>query len=477
AIYLPYIAVSIMDMVGASEAARIVHIVCIIIDPMYTLIGGLYYVSKSTVHLFALTLLLRVLVIRNTGGSISDALRLGTSKRQIRLPKSCLPPRENEDEDVKEERERVARLASDTTEQYAHTPQPVVMVQNMQKAFSTGGLFEKGNEIKVVVRNLSLAVETGEVLGLLGPNGAGKTTTLSVITSETAPTAGTVTVGGYNVVSCMSEAYEAMGYCPQHDAIWPNITLREHLICYAAMRGIQPTQITHTTNYLMDALQIREHENKRSDVLSGGTKRKLSFAISMLGAPQVVLLDEPSTGMDPQSKRFLWDTISASFTGDRGAILTTHSMEEADALCSRVGIMVAGELRCLGTTQHLKNKYGGGYNLEVKAAWSSADPDHHVRMEQLNRYVMSLFIAAARTECFGERATYHIPQSDIGSLATVFRSLEEGKQKAGIMEYTLSQSTLEQVFIQFAKKQEEADDTEPTIKEDSSSVAWLKKWC
>ncbi|XP_014681850.1 PREDICTED: ATP-binding cassette sub-family A member 8-A-like [Priapulus caudatus] len=497
AIYLPYIAVSIMDTVGASETARIVHIVCIIFDPMYTLIGGLYYVSKvhlsasilgieetpsmyfewssnipvtllvSTVHLFALTLLLRVLVIRNTGGAISDAFRLGTSKRQIRLPKSCLPPGENEDEDVKEERERVARLASDTTGQYAHTPQrcelfdsdlssedeyvspdmpllaaggsfharvrspnpnygnhyPVVMVKNMQKAFSTGGLFEKGNEIKVAVRNLSLAVETGEVLGLLGPNGAGKTTTLSVITSETAPTAGTVTVGGYNVVSCMSEAYEAMGYCPQHDAIWPNITLREHLICYAAMRGVQPTQITHTTNYLMDALQIREHENKRSDVLSGGTKRKLSFAISMLGAPQVVLLDEPSTGMDPQSKRFLWDTISASFTGDRGAILTTHSMEEADALCSRVGIMVAGELRCLGTTQHLKNKYGGGYNLEVKAAWSSADPDHHDGA-LLNRLVMFGFQSWRSYRVL--RIAVYLPHPTVRPAPpTVFRNLDE----------------------------------------------------
>merc|ERR1719356_2340040 len=124
----------------------------------------------------------------------------------------------------------------------------------------------------------------------------------------------------------------------------------------------------------MSGLRIEEHAKKQADDCSGGTKRKLSYAMAMLGDPRIVLLDEPSSGMDPQSKRFVWDTILASFKGDRGAIMTTHSMEEAAALCSRVGIMVNGELRCLGSTQYLKNKYGGGYLLEIKcdgdlAAW------------------------------------------------------------------------------------------------------------
>lgn len=103
----------------------------------------------------------------------------------------------------------------------------------------------------------------------------------------------------------------------------------------------------------MHALHISEHANKQTQHCSGGTRRKLSYAISMVGAPKVVLLDEPSTGMDPKSKRFLWDTILSSFQNTRGAILTTHSMEEADALCSRVGIMVKGELRWVVPSQRL----------------------------------------------------------------------------------------------------------------------------
>ena len=106
--------------------------------------------------------------------------------------------------------------------------------------------------------------------------------------------------------------------------------------------------------------------DKYSKDLSGGTKRKLSFLISMIGNAGIVVLDEPSTGMDPGARRFLWTVISANIKENRGAILTTHSMEEADALCARVGIVVKGQLKCIGTTQELKSNYGGGYQLEIK---------------------------------------------------------------------------------------------------------------
>lgn len=137
-------------------------------------------------------------------------------------------------------------------------------------------------------------------------------------------------------------------------------------------------QVRQVINAYLRGLRIVEHADKRTEHCSGGTRRKLSYALAMLGAPSVVLLDEPSTGMDPKSKRFLWDTILAGFQAGRrrGAVLTTHSMEEADALCSRVAIMVRGELRCLGSTQHLKNLYGAGYTLEVKLATAYGAAGH-----------------------------------------------------------------------------------------------------
>lgn len=164
-----------------------------------------------------------------------------------------------------------------------------------------------------------------------------------------------------------------IGYCPQHDALWSSLTIREHLNVYASIRGISNDQIDKyavknnviklsmflisirrvskyyfvfsIVNKYIEGLQISDHADKQVGCCSGGTKRKLSFALAMIGNPKLVLLDEPSTGMDPRSKRYLWDAIINSFRGTKGAILTTHSMEEADALCSRVGIMVKGQLR------------------------------------------------------------------------------------------------------------------------------------
>lgn len=239
---------------------------------------------------------------------------------------------------------------------------PVVLVRNLRKEYRTKthccvsgcctsscttSSSPPGDEQppKVAVRSLTLAVEPGEVLGLLGHNGAGKTTTMKIMTGETAPSHGQVRIGGHNIQAERRRAFATLGYCPQHDALWKNITVREHLELYAAIRGVPRKKIGAVCSTYLRGLHIKEHAGRQTQHCSGGTRRKLSYAMAMIGAPRVVLLDEPSTGMDPKSKRFLWDTILASFQGGRGAVLTTHSMEEADALCSRVGIMVKGELR------------------------------------------------------------------------------------------------------------------------------------
>lgn len=136
---------------------------------------------------------------------------------------------------------------------------------------------------------------------------------MKIIIAEESATRGRVQIGGYNIHSSLSEAYRQMGYCPQHDAQWKNITVREHLECYAAIRGVPRGEIRRIVDLYLSGLQIHEHADKQTQECSGGTKRKLSFAMAMIGGPKVVLMDEPSTGMDPRSKRFLWDTILASF--------------------------------------------------------------------------------------------------------------------------------------------------------------------
>ncbi|XP_078615923.1 cholesterol transporter ABCA5-like isoform X2 [Branchiostoma floridae x Branchiostoma japonicum] len=504
--FIPYFVVWPIDLLAQKpDVASIVHHVFAIIDPSYAIFGGLYYIDRlhrsyaivgqpltfsayfewsSNIPICYVSLLLgcvplyfllRFLDVRRTGGDPVDICRCGSqkSRKSHELLDSFTNPSYNtfspvdtgkEDDDIVKERHRVSQILAGSN----YGKQPVVMLQNLTKMFPKDGGFKlfkrtKEEKYKTAVSQLTLGVESGEVFGLLGPNGAGKTTAMNVITADMAPSQGRVCVAGHDILSSLSEAFQAMGYCPQTDALWELVTLREHLEIYAAIRGMKDKDIKVICDHFIESMEIEEHAQKRSSALSGGTKRKLSFAMSMLGNTQVVLMDEPSTGMDPGAKRFLWNTISAAFRdSSRGAILTTHSMEEADALCSHVGIMVNGQLKCLGSTQHLKNKYGSGYILEVKVKEQSEDinNDLEASLDLLDSFVHELFPGAAEAEVISNRVTYNIPKEDVRSLARVFTALEEGKTNVGIEEYSFSQSTLEQVFLQFARLQEEDDGEE-----------------
>ncbi|XP_043254267.1 ABC transporter A family member 1-like isoform X1 [Colletes gigas] len=489
---IPFILVTILDMLGLSgTAAFVLHVIFSLLNTLYVPYAAVYYVERvhlmcsinaachhltmsdyltTEIILMAFGVLLHcpvwffvllLLDIKKSGGNVSDIfkhfLRNGGSVGEEIMENSDIG--EHEDADVKAERQKVFNLITSSSVQEP----PVVLVQNLRKEYrqrESGSCSccskqeEEANQIqrKVAVRNLSLAVEPGEVFGLLGHNGAGKTTTMKIIIAEEAATRGRVQIGGHNINSNMAEAFRQMGYCPQHDAQWKNITVREHLECYAAIRGVPWGDISRIVDLYLTGLQIHEHADKQTQECSGGTRRKLSFAMAMIGGPKVVLMDEPSTGMDPRSKRFLWDTILASFQGGRGAILTTHSMEEADALCSRVGIMVKGELRCIGSTQHLKNLYGAGYTLEMKLLGGDCTPTTPSgdRITGLKEFVSSLFPDASLEESFADRLVFGVPQHAVNSLAECFMQLEKAKLELDIEEYSFSQTTLEQVFLKFS---------------------------
>ncbi|GFG35680.1 hypothetical protein Cfor_11467 [Coptotermes formosanus] len=494
---IPFLLVMVLDMLRiGGRAALALHMVFSLLNTMYIPYAVVYFVDR--VHLMCrvnlactnLTLadyitdeivvmlvgivlhipiwffVLLILDIKKSGGKASDVFKhfLSDNNKITAEVVENNDVGEHEDDDVRTERQKVADILSNW-----NAKPPVVVVQNLRKEYQKmmmkvccGGTDGScccmkgggGHDVhtKVAVQNLSLAVDAGEVFGLLGHNGAGKTTTMKIMIAEEAATKGRVQIGGHNITTNIAEAFQLMGYCPQHDAQWKNITVREHLECYAAIRGVPPSDINRVVDLFLTGLQIHEHAGKESQHCSGGTRRKLSFAMAMVGGPCVVLMDEPSTGMDPRSKRFLWDTILASFQGTRGAILTTHSMEEADALCSRVGIMVKGELRCIGSTQHLKNLYGAGYTLEMKLRGGDRTPttpssDRH---SDLKEFVAGLFPDATLEESFADRLMFSVPQHAVTSLAECFSQLETAKSELDIEEYSFSQTTLEQVFLKFA---------------------------
>ena len=218
----------------------------------------------------------------------------------------------------------------------------------------------------VAVENVSFNVPKKQCFALLGVNGAGKTTTFRMLTGEYPPTSGEAYLDGFNVVSQLDKARENIGYCPQFDALSELLTCEEHIQFYCEVKGINKSLIPELVTDLLNDLDLTEYRKFPSGTLSGGNKRKLSVAIALIGNPTVVFLDEPSAGMDPETRKKLWRVLGDIKKRDSAVILTTHSMEEAEALCDRMSIMVAGRLRCIGTPTYLRDKYGQGYELELK---------------------------------------------------------------------------------------------------------------
>ncbi|XP_031487931.1 ABC transporter A family member 1 isoform X2 [Nymphaea colorata] len=289
-------------------------------------------------------------------GSIRD-IPEGTLEPLMRLRSSleCHKCGFDEDVDVQAERHRVLSGAAKNS---------IIRLSNLCKVYSGG----RQDFAKIAVDNLCFAVQEGECFGFLGTNGAGKTTTLRMLSGEECPTDGTAYIFGIDIRINPKAACQNVGYCPQFDALLELLTVQEHLELYARIKGVPGNRIDDVVEEKLTEFDLWKQANKPSCYLSGGNKRKLSVAIAMIGDPPIVILDEPSAGMDPIAKRFMWNVISHLSTrqGKTAVLLTTHSMSEAQALCTRIGIMVGGRLQCIGSPQHLKTRFGNHLELEVR---------------------------------------------------------------------------------------------------------------
>jgi ATP-binding cassette subfamily A (ABC1) protein 1 len=431
-----------------------------------------------------------------------------------------------EDADVAAERARVAASALLP----ASAAADVVQLQSLRKVYASSG--------KVAVRSLSFGLEVGDVFGFLGINGAGKTTTLQMLSGDVLPSAGTAFICGFDILREQEQVRRCLGYCPQWDALLENNTVREHLELYARIKGLPEEEVAGVVQAAIAQMDLGAFANKLAQSLSGGNKRKLSVAIALVGDPPVVFLDEPSTGMDPVARRFMWSVIARVATERKqcSIILTTHSMEEVEALCSRIGIMVGGRLRCLGTSQHLKHRHSAGLVTELRLAppdaaskgiaalaartgltrgghvarrdlariaaaagapadevseagtgWAlhaqfeastrpspeSAPADREVdaaavllwcaeeaAVARLAERAGEAFSGATLAERQGLLVRYKLPAASDAPLAAQFARLEQLRRPydeggAGVESYTLSQMSLEDVFVSFASQQEE----------------------
>lgn len=216
------------------------------------------------------------------------------------------------------------------------------------------------------VNQLSVGVDVSECFGLLGINGAGKTSTFKMLTGDEKITSGEAWVRGISLKADMNNVNKIIGYCPQFDALIGEMTGRETLEMFCRLRGVPKRNIHSTSINLAMDLNFIKHIDKQVKQFSGGNKRKLSTAVALIGNPVVVYLDEPTTGMDPGAKRQLWNMVCKIRKTGKSIVLTSHSMDECEALCTRLAIMVNGEFKCIGSVQHLKNKFSKGFTLTIK---------------------------------------------------------------------------------------------------------------
>uniref|UniRef100_A0A8K9XYQ5 P-type phospholipid transporter n=1 Tax=Oncorhynchus mykiss TaxID=8022 RepID=A0A8K9XYQ5_ONCMY len=341
-----------------------------------------------------------------------------------------------EDVDVAQEREHIYNGGSKND---------ILKIKDLTKTYM--------GKTKPAVDRICVGVSPGECFGLLGVNGAGKTTTFKMLTGDTDVSSGEASVTGHSILTNILDVHQNMGYCPQFDAIDDLLTGREHLHLYARLRGVPESEISKVADWAIQKLGLADYAGHTAGTYSGGNKRKLSTAIAMIGCPPLVLLDEPTTGMDPHSRRFLWNSIMSVIQDGRAVVLTSHSMEECEALCTRLAIMVNGTFQCLGTIQHLKYKFGDGYvvTMKIQASTPGCPPD----LNPAEAFMESTFPGCVQREKHYNTLQYEIASS---SLARIFQLVLANKDRLNIEDYTVSQTTLDQVFVNFAKQQSGEDD-------------------
>jgi ABC-2 type transport system ATP-binding protein len=233
----------------------------------------------------------------------------------------------------------------------------MIETKGLRKSYTAKS--RKGTNVVDAVRGVDLSVGRGEIFGFLGPNGAGKTTTLRMLATLLTPDGGEASIDGVDLLAQPGEVRRRIGYVAQGGSTWDEVTAREELVLQARTHRVGKAEAFERAVAAIEAFQLTEFADRRCKTYSGGQRRRVDIALSIIHQPTVLFLDEPTGGLDPQSRAHLWDEVRRLRDGGMTVFLTTHYLDEADALCDRIAIMDFGEIVAEGTPAALKREISG----------------------------------------------------------------------------------------------------------------------
>ncbi|GJQ65473.1 hypothetical protein Trydic_g7578 [Trypoxylus dichotomus] len=305
----------------------------------------------------------------------------------------------------------------------------------------------------VVVNQLCLGIKRSQCFGLLGLRGAGKTSVFQMMTGETRFSCGEAWISDTNLRTHLRKAYKHIGYCPQNDALIEDLTGKETLVIFCLIRGIPLGECAATAKQLAREFRFYDYIDQRISQYSVGNKRKLSTALALIGEPQTILLDEPTTGMDFGSKRFLWNALTRIRDNGKCLILVSRFMEECEAICTRVGIMVNGALQCLGAPHRLKTEFSDLHLLIVKLKTVGDMEKRQEDINEINSLVSEHFETFHRVEGNPIDIIYILREVKV-PMSKMFAVMEKAKEEMeAIFDYSISHFGLEQIFFVFTQRQ------------------------
>lgn len=306
----------------------------------------------------------------------------------------------------------------------------VISTTDLRKSFHT-----RRGPVEAV-RGVSIEVEKGEIFGFLGPNGAGKTTTLRMLTTLLPIEEGSAVVAGIDVVRQPRKVRERIGYVSQLGGTDPLATGRENVVLQGRLYGLDPATVSRRADNLMEILELADFADRRVKTYSGGQRRRLDVALGIVHEPQVLFLDEPSTGLDPQSRANLWEHIEGLRQRGSTIFLTTHYLEEADALCDRLVIMDHGLIVAEGTPRDLKKQVAGD-SVVLSLHEGDGALDRARALVAAQPYVRELSAESGQLRCYVEDGGTALPE--------LLRLLD--KAHIGLRSMQLSEPTLDDVFL------------------------------